>query len=132
MLEQAYTYACARACGSLPPPPLPFSHIHTSHHIPITQVLHGRIEMLARLAPRAQHQRSLAASNARWLLDGVKDGLAQLSARSSPSASAGEDELGDEKEDDEEEDDDEGEIPDMMISDGLTEQLKMVWIGWPQ
>ena len=31
--------------------------------------------MLARLAPRAQHQRSLAASNARWLLDGVKDGL---------------------------------------------------------
>ena len=113
----------------------PASHTHThthTHHIPITQVLHGRIEMLARLAPRAQHQRSLAASNARWLLDGVKDGLAQLSARSSPSGSAGEDELEDENEDDEEEDDDEGEISDMMISDGLTEQLKMVWIGWPQ
>jgi hypothetical protein len=76
--------------------------------------LHSRIEYLARQDPRAQHQHEIVNGKSSRSGTGASS---PLSGRSSPA------------QDDEDEEEDEEEISDMMMTDGLSAQLKLALKG---
>jgi hypothetical protein len=75
------------------------------------QALHVCIESLARLEPRAQHQNELV-NEKRSFASTIMGALTPLSGRSTPAT-----------------EDDDDEITDMMITDGLSQQLRLALKG---
>lgn len=75
------------------------------------QVLHVCIESLARLEPRAQHQNELLKEK-RSFASTIMGALTPLSGRSTPAT-----------------EDDDDEITDMMMTDGLSQQLRLALKG---
>jgi len=79
------------------------------------QALHARIESLARLEPRAQHQHEIASAK-KSFASSIMGALTPLSGRSSGRSTPGTEE-------------EEDEISDLMMTDGLSQQLKLALKG---